>query len=121
MHELSIAYSLVTTAEEALRGADVERVDVVHLRLGLLAGVVKEALLFSYDVATESTALEGSRLEIEDVPLVVYCPNCASEQTLDSIQLLQCPACGTPTGDIRQGREIELVSLECIEYETPHS
>jgi len=112
MHELSIAYQLVEIANSAARDAGATQVDAVHLRLGVFSGVVKDALLFSYDVATRGTLLEGSRLEIEEVPLVVYCPQCAREVELESVQLFQCPLCGTPTADIRQGREIDLISLE---------
>jgi hydrogenase nickel incorporation protein HypA/HybF len=36
------------------------------LRLGSLAGVAREALLFSYGIACEGTSLEGSRLLIDE-------------------------------------------------------
>ena len=85
MHELSIALNLVEIAEDAARSADAEAVETVYLRVGVLSGVVKEALLFAYDTATEGTLLEHSRLEIEDVPLVVYCPDCQLESELASI------------------------------------
>jgi len=39
----------------------------VHLQLGRLSGVVREALLFAYDRACDGTALEGSELRIEEV------------------------------------------------------
>ena len=66
MHELSIALSIIELAEEeAQRHGDV-RVNAVHLKLGRLAGVAKEALEISYGLACEGTALAGSRLEIED-------------------------------------------------------
>src|SRR5579862_707322 len=72
MHELSIAISIVEMAEEeAARRGDVH-VDAIHLRLGLLSGVAREALLFSFDLACEGTALKGSRLVIEDLPVIVY-------------------------------------------------
>lgn len=121
MHELSIAYNLVATAEEAARDAGIQQVNIVHLRLGALSGVVKDALLFGYDIATEGTLLEGSLLQIEDIPVVVYCENCAEEKTLDNVQLFRCPTCNTLTGDIRQGKELELVSLEYDDYETAHT
>jgi len=41
------------------------QVSAVHRRLGALSGVVKDALLFSYEVACQDTPLEGSRLLIE--------------------------------------------------------
>jgi len=43
------------------------RVTVLHLKLGSLSGVVKEALTFSYEIACQGTALEGSQLVIEEV------------------------------------------------------
>lgn len=65
MHELSIAMSMIEMAEaEAVaRGG---RVTALHLKLGLLSGVAKEALEFSYEIACEGTALEGSQLVIEE-------------------------------------------------------
>ncbi len=115
MHELSIALSIVEGAgEEAARRGG--KVSVVHLRLGQLSGVVKDALLFSYDLACEGTLLEGSQLMIEEEPVVVFCPECAAERALASIQSFRCPVCGALTPDVVRGRELELVALE-LTYE----
>jgi hydrogenase nickel incorporation protein HypA/HybF len=84
--------------------------------LGVFAGVVKEALLFGYDTATRGTLLEGSRLEIKDVPLVVFCSGCDRESQLPSVQCFECPICGNPVTEIRQGKELELTSMEIIEH-----
>ena len=84
MHELSIAMSIIEGAsQEALRQGGAQ-VHAVHLKLGPLSGVVKDALLFSYGLACEGTPLEGSQLVIEEVTVVVYCANCKREKTLDS-------------------------------------
>jgi hydrogenase nickel incorporation protein HypA/HybF len=111
MHELSIAMSIVEMAqEEALeRGV---RVNAVHLKLGAMSGVVKEALLSSYEMACDDTPLRGSRLVIEEVPVIVFCPNCDVQRPLSSIQLFCCGECGTPTSEIVQGKELEVVALE---------
>jgi hydrogenase nickel incorporation protein HypA/HybF len=66
MHELSIAMNIVEIAEQELARYGGEKVRAVHLQLGPLAGVAKEALLFSYTLACDGTALEGSSLVIED-------------------------------------------------------
>lgn len=87
-------------------------VRAVHLRLGPLAGVIKDALLSSYEVACKNTPLEGSRLVIEDAPLVVYCPKCKEERTLASPQLLKCNVCGAPTPKVIGGRELQITGLE---------
>lgn len=118
MHELGIAHSVVESAAAAARAHQLERVTVVHVRLGLLSGVIREALLFGYEIAVEDTALAGARLEIEEVPVVVWCAACGVEQTLPDPFFLMCPACGRSTPDVRLGRELELVSIEGIDENT---
>jgi len=112
MHELSIAMNLVEVAESAVKHHSIARVESVHLRLGVFSGVVQESLLFAYEFATAGTLLAGSRLIIEEVPLVIYCPQCQLERELDNIQSLECPVCGTASNEIRQGKEIEIAYLE---------
>ena len=111
MHELSIALSLVDLAQEEAEKHG-GRVCALHLRIGALAGVVPEALLASYEMACAATPLEGSRLVIEDIPVVVYCPQCRAERELSSMQDFCCAECGTPTSRIERGRELELVAME---------
>ncbi len=111
MHELSIAVSLIDMASEEAERLGV-RVVALHLRLGPLSGVVREALLFSFELAAEGTAIEGARLEIEEVPVVVFCPACDDERPLPSIQDFRCPVCGTPTPEVVRGRELELATME---------
>ena len=112
MHELSIAMSMIEmAAEEAERRGGV-RVHAIHLKLGKLSGVVREALDFSYTVACEGTRLEGSQLVIEEVPVMVYCPVCEAESALASLQHFCCAKCNAPTSQIVQGKELEVTALE---------
>jgi hydrogenase nickel incorporation protein HypA/HybF len=104
--------------EEAARHQPA-RVVALHLKVGPLSGVVKDALLFSYDVAAAGTVLEGSRLLIEEVPVVVFCQACQARQIIDTIQHLCCPGCGELTPEIVQGRELEIVGLELEEKDLP--
>ena len=112
MHELSIALSLIDAAREEAAKHQPAAVRTVHLRLGPLAGVEKEALLFSYGLAAEGTPLEGSRLIIEDAPVAVFCPVCRDRRPVRSLQSFCCEACGTPATEVVQGRELEVVALE---------
>jgi len=66
MHELSIALSMIDMASEETARHGGGRVIALHLKLGQLSGVVKEALTFSYEIACQGTALEGSQLIIEE-------------------------------------------------------
>src|ERR1700758_1382913 len=114
MHELSIAMGIVEAATEEAEKRNVQ-VSAVHLRLGALSGVVKDALLFSYDVACQETPLQGSRLVIEEVPVTVFCPQCNERRVLESVQSFTCPECGAPTGQVLQGKELEMFALEVEE------
>lgn len=115
MHELSIAMSIVEMAEEESDQRGGVRVNAVHLKLGALAGIVKAALLSCYEMACEGTGLQGSRLIIEDVPVVVYCPVCLAQRELDSIQWFACPECKSPVSEVIHGRELLVVALEIQE------
>jgi hydrogenase nickel incorporation protein HypA/HybF len=111
MHELSIALSILDLVEEeaARLGG---RVAAVHLRLGPLSGVVREALASAYDLAREGTPAAQAALVIDEVPVVVYCPSCDAERAPASSFELVCPSCGTPTPEVVRGRELEVVALE---------
>ena len=115
MHELSIAISMIDMAsdEASARGAD--RVVSLHLKLGPLSGVVKDALLFSYEIACQGTRLAGSHLIIEDVPVVIHCSVCRKEREVETLQNFRCPACGSSKVEVVQGRELEVVALELEE------
>jgi hydrogenase nickel incorporation protein HypA/HybF len=112
MHEVSIALSLVEGVSEQASARGIERVVAVHVRIGVMAGVVKDALLFAWDLAAEGTIAEGSRLVVETVPLVVWCPRCSCEREISGGFALQCPVCNTLAPEIRQGREMALVGVE---------
>lgn len=111
MHELSIALSILDFVEEEAetRGAQIE---AIHMKLGPLSGIVKEALLSAYDLARENTPFAGCRLVIEEIPIVVYCQNCKAQRSIHSIQCFSCSECEAPVSEIVQGRELQVVALE---------
>lgn len=111
MHELSIAMSLVemATEEAERRGA---RVRALHLRLGPLSGVVKDALVSAYDLASEGTPIGGAVLVIDEVPVTVRCEVCREDRETRPHEWFSCVVCGTPARDVLSGRELELRALE---------
>ena len=112
MHELSIAMSMVEMAEEEATRRGGVKVFALHLKLGQLSGVVIDALVFSYEIACQGTTLEGSQLIIEEIPVVVYCPNCQAETLLASLQRFCCGTSGTLTPEVVRGKELEVVAME---------
>lgn len=118
MHELSIAISMIDVACEELARQGGGRVASLHLRLGPLSGVMKEALLSAWELACEQSPLEGSTLIIEDVPIEIDCPYCGSPQQVISIQDMTCRRCGHPSANIIHGRELELFAMEICDEQT---
>jgi hydrogenase nickel incorporation protein HypA/HybF len=112
MHELSIALSIVEIASEEAERQPGSRVEAVHLRLGPLSGVVKDSLLFAWQLACEETPVAGSRLTIEEVGVCVKCPVCGVESDVAGEFDLRCPACGNAVTEVIRGRELEVTALE---------
>lgn len=102
-------------ADEAARNAGAERVSAVHVDVGTMAGIVPEALEFSFEIAAQQTLLEGATLVIRTIPLAIFCAVCAQEVEPSGPLNVRCPICQTPSADIRRGRELDLVSLEIVE------
>jgi hydrogenase nickel incorporation protein HypA/HybF len=111
MHELSIALSMIEEIEKQMEKHGGSGVETVYVRIGVLSGVDPQALRFAYELACEGTVLANSRLEIESVGLLVFCPQCATTHTPDPQHIL-CPHCLTPEQEILEGRELEVRALE---------
>jgi len=117
VHELSIAYATVRSLEEQLPG---QQVLGVRLRVGVLAGVVPEALQFGWDIAISGTAMAGSALTIEHVPLPMACSVCEYVGLTGSPPPISCPACGAVAVPTAAGRELEIASVELADGPEPH-
>jgi hydrogenase nickel incorporation protein HypA/HybF len=102
-------------AQEEAEGRGGVQVCAIYLKLGALSGVVKEALLSSYEMACYDTSLQGSELIIEEIPILVLCPHCHSPRPVSSLQLFCCAECGTASSEVVQGKELEVVALEIQE------
>ena len=117
MHELSIVSSIVDSVTETMTAYPRARVKQVRLRVGALASVIEDSLQFCYEIATEGTALEGSALIVNILPVKMNCEKCAEVVEIASLQSFRCSRCDAPLTDMRQGRELEIDSIEIDEPE----
>jgi hydrogenase nickel incorporation protein HypA/HybF len=115
MHELSIAASIVESVTESAAAYPGSQVREVRLRIGALSAVVEDSLQFCWGVSTEGTPLAGAKLVIRAMPVVVHCEACNADSEI-GVQSFRCPRCNALTADLRQGRELE---IESIEIDTP--
>ena len=115
MHELSIALNIVDIASAAVAREGNGEVSAVHIRLGALSGVVKEALFSAFDIAREQSPLASAQLVVEDVPVRAFCEQCQAEKTIADPPIMLCPDCYAPAGKVISGRELEVSALEIEE------
>ena len=113
MHEVGIMQSALDIACEWAERHGANRISCLCLRVGALSGVVPEALEFAFEALKQETPAETARLEVEYVPLLLYCPDCRHEFTTDGYEYL-CPDCGRLDTEIRQGRELEVARVELV-------
>jgi hydrogenase nickel incorporation protein HypA/HybF len=114
MHELSIAAAVVERAEDVAREHGAEAVECVTLRIGELAGVVPDALRFSFDLVAEGTLLHGAELVIEEIRARARCggqDGCGEDFAVGSPPALWCPRCERPAVELLTGRELELAEV----------
>lgn len=111
MHEASIVEAVLERACEEARKAGARRIERIRLRVGVLAGVVPEALQFAFGALREGTPAAGATLEVENAPATFRCLDC--QGTMESLHLdFTCPACGGALVVDSGGHQLELIRLE---------
>jgi len=117
MHELSIAASIVEAVTESAAAYPGARVIAVRLRVGALASVVEDSLKFCWELASEGSPIAGAALVINKLPVILHCESCNADSEIDGVQSFRCPHCNELATDLRQGRELEIESIELEEPE----
>jgi hydrogenase nickel incorporation protein HypA/HybF len=115
MHEMGIALQIIEIAKESIP-PDLQdvRIEKVNLKIGKLAAVVPESLMFCFDVAVKDTLLEGAKLAIEELPVVAKCKDCNSQWTISG-PAFKCENCDSGSLEILSGRELDIESIEIAE------
>jgi hydrogenase nickel incorporation protein HypA/HybF len=111
MHEVGLMQTALEMAFAHARQAGASRIHRMRFRVGALSGVVPEALEMAFIVATPDTPAAGAELIVERVPVVCHCDECDCEFCPNDV-VYQCSSCGALSSCVRQGRELELASLE---------
>jgi hydrogenase nickel incorporation protein HypA/HybF len=111
MHEVGIMQSAVDLAIDHASRQGAKRIHALTLRIGKLAGVEPDALRFAFEVVTGGTMAEKAALVVEETPIVCFCAACQTEFRPDDF-IFVCPSCKRLSGEVRQGQELELSSVE---------
>lgn len=114
MHELAIADSIMKIVLDEISTKKLPAVQAIGLKIGVLSGILPDALEFGFDALKKDTLLENTKLEIEEIPLKGNCTSCSSDFLVDNLVFV-CPECGSPSISIEQGQELDIAYLEIDE------
>ena len=111
MHELSLCEGVLQALQENANSQGYERVLTVWLEIGELAGVEKEAMLFSFDVVKKDSLADRALLEIIDVPGEAWCMQCVKTVRVKQ-RFDECPDCSGYQLQVTAGDEMRIKELE---------
>lgn len=111
MHELSVTQNVLNLVIERAKRAGAQRIIAVNLVVGELTGFIDDSIQFYFDMLSLETIAAGAKLAIRRVPARLRCRACGEEFTLKDSKWL-CPKCSAVGGDILQGREFMIESIE---------
>jgi hydrogenase nickel incorporation protein HypA/HybF len=115
MHEMGIAYSVLTAARTEAARHPGQAPLKVGVRIGELAALDPEALRFCFAAITRDTDMESLQLEIEVCPFRFQCRDCGTQFVVRDFDC-QCPQCGGMNTECISGQELEVAYLEVEEY-----
>ena len=111
MHEMSYILRLANMASETAKANNARSVESVSIQVGEMTGLIPEYLHRYYPKAVEGTILEGSKLEIEYLPVQVRCKNCGSTYHPDRTNEYLCPSCHSAGSELLHGREFLIKNI----------
>ncbi len=116
MHELSIAQEIVNIVNQHLPEGETNSVRSVKVAIGKLSNVLTDSLEFCFEAITINTNLQGVKLEIQNIPLMVSCGGCKTESELNDTIFI-CPKCEGFNLKILSGRELNVLEIELNDQE----
>lgn len=111
MHELAITEAIVRSAVPKAQAAGAKRIITIKLKLGALSDIVPSYIEYYLQYAAKGTIAEGSKIQVETIPVRIKCFACGQESELER-HTYKCPVCSSDEFKVIQGREYFIDSLE---------
>lgn len=112
MHEISFASSLLEIIEKQCREERHLSIESVKVRVGKAAGILPEAFAFALETVKKDTLAQNAKFIIDVVPLGGVCNGCQEQFATEDNFILECPLCASPSFQINQGYELEIVEMD---------
>lgn len=110
MHEASLAGGVLRLAEDAAQREGFQRVSLMRIAAGALAGVEVRALRFALEALAPGTCLEDACFEFEEPMGQAWCLGCGK-----TVEIRQrgdaCPCCGSHHVQATGGTELRVIEM----------
>jgi hydrogenase nickel incorporation protein HypA/HybF len=117
MHELAVCQSLLREVERVASAHGNLDVTAIVVAVGPLSGVEAPLLTRAFSVARAGTIAEHAVLEIETMPVTVWCKDCGVQTEVRPNALL-CGNCDAWQVELRSGDELLLRRVELVSADT---
>lgn len=113
MHEFAISENILSTVKSKLDDPYTSAVSKIYITLGVLSGVEKNALQYSFSLREKKPPFIHTKLIIQENQLTILCDACKKTTLIRSSFTLKCGSCGKLTTTIIKGKEMTIDKIEC--------
>lgn len=116
MHELPITKSIFNSVIRKAESEGAASVTRVVLEIGILRDFIPEMVQKYWDYISPGSIVEGSKIEIREVPASAECGKCGNTYliTRENISRARCPICDYEFGKLVSGSELRIVGIEIV-------
>ena len=107
---MTIAANIIKISEEEMGKVHGKSIEVIHLEVGQLSGLVIDSLRFALDVSKKEGVLKNARIVIDEIPGRLKCLNCGHNFDADDF-FTCCPKCNMYKLDVLSGKEMIIKSI----------
>ena len=116
---MSITQEILRIALEHAEQANAARITDIRLVIGDLSSIVDDSVQFYFDFLSKDTIAQGAQLDFQRLEARLRCRQCGTEFTPQGMNW-NCPHCDAVGGEILQGKEFYLDSIEIEQTQTDH-
>lgn len=113
MHEFAISENIIETVKSKLDDPHTSAVSKIYITLGVLSGVEKNALEYSFSLRDKKPPFTNTELVVQENQLTVLCDACKKTTIIRNSFTLKCGSCGKLTTTIIKGKEMTIDKIEC--------
>jgi hydrogenase nickel incorporation protein HypA/HybF len=116
MHELPVMKSIFDMCVKHAKANNASKIISVTLKVGEFNDLKDEWMQRYFDYLSKGTFVEGAKLIIERVPLVMRCKKCSESFQVDirERRQIECPRCKGTEFAYVSGKEYRVESMEVV-------